>query len=300
MEVSAMKKATKEDLYQISLRSARAGGEINIYEQADLSAVLGRDMAEEVRQIFLKSGTKVKQLTNTPVILSFTANQSFVDTCMTFRYVPPSVYEIQQEMVIFNDTVACYTVKGEEIELLVVEDKVFANQQKQLFRQVWEQGQTPCLDFPYQPNHSFYQSHDLFIFGVPVIIYPDRDAKVAFGDRDWTDITQLLTIIFNNNEAYYRAASYVIVFMWSYNGDRMFDIWRFTENHVDDRSGPLSEVEVYRNEERCTDLGLASGNTLLVLGYEERLRRQSSTTVDYLAGKPPTLPLEICNNLPYC
>lgn len=300
MEPFAMKKATKEDLYQLSLRSARAGGEIYIYEQADLSAVLGHDEAEQIRQVFLAAGTKVKQVTNTPTISAFTENQAFIDACMTFRFVPISVYEIQQEMVIFNDTVACYTVRGETIELLIIEDQAFANQQKQLFRQVWDQGLPPRLDFPYQPNHSFYQSEDITVLGIPVIVYPDKDAKAAFGTRCWADITELLTTLFVKDEAYYRASAYVIVFMWSYNEDRMFDVWRFTENHVDDRSGPLGEVIVYRNEERCTDLGLASGNTLLVLGHEERQRRQSINTTAYLKGDSPQLPLEICNNTPYC
>jgi hypothetical protein len=300
MQVYKIKKATKEELFELSLRSAQAGGEVYIYEQADLSALLGHDEAEQIRQVFLASGTKVKQLTNTPTIPAFTGNQVFVDVCMTFRFVPVSVYEIQQEMIIFDDIVACYTVVGEEIELLVIEDHAFAKQQKQLFMQVWDQGLPPRLNFPYHPNHSFYQSEDIRVLGVQVIVYPDKDAKAAFGARSWDDISELLTTLFKKDEAYYRASAYVIVFMWSYNGDRMFDVWRFTENHVDDRSGPLGEVMVYRNEERCTDLGLASGNTLLVLGHEERLRRQSADTTTYLKGKSPQLPLEICNNTPYC
>lgn len=300
MREYTIQKATKEDLFTISLRSAKAGGEVYIYEQADLSVLLGPDQAEQIRQVFLASGTKVKQLTNSPTIPAFTGNQLFIDTCMTFRFVPASVYDIQQEMLIFDDIVGCYQVVGGEIELFVIQDQAFAKQQKQLFMQVWDQGLPPRLNFSYQPNHSFFQSKDLVISGIQVIVYPDKDAKVAYGDRDWVAIEQLLATIFAKDETYYRAASYVIVFMWSYGDDRMFDVWRFTENQVDDRSGPLGEVVVYRNEERCTDLGLASGNTLLVLGHEERRRRQSADTTAYLKGESPQLPLEICNNTPYC
>jgi hypothetical protein len=40
---------------------------------------------------------------------------------------------------------------------------------------------------------------------------------------------------------------------------------------------------------------MASGNTLLVLGHEEKMRRQSKNLQNYLDGPPPTLPLEIMN-----
>ena len=66
-------------------------------------------------------------------------------------------------------------------------------------------------------------------------------------------------------------------------------------NHVDDYSGPLGEVRVFRNGELSNNLGMASGNTLLVLGYEEKLRRQSKDLKGYLKGSVPKLPLELSN-----
>ena len=43
------------------------------------------------------------------------------------------------------------------------------------------------------------------------------------------------------------------------------------------------------------DVGIASGNTLIVLGYEEKIRRQSKDLKNYLRGPAPKLPLEIMN-----
>jgi len=40
---------------------------------------------------------------------------------------------------------------------------------------------------------------------------------------------------------------------------------------------------------------LVSGNTLIVLGCEEKLRRQSMSLVNYLQQDPPKLPFEIMN-----
>ncbi|MEK9129929.1 MAG: hypothetical protein AAB526_00810, partial [Patescibacteria group bacterium] len=62
-----------------------------------------------------------------------------------------------------------------------------------------------------------------------------------------------------------------------------------------DRSGPLGDVRVYREGKLCNKLGLASGNTLIVLGYEERLRRQSKDLKSYLNRSVSKLPLEIMN-----
>jgi len=87
--------------------------------------------------------------------------------------------------------------------------------------------------------------------------------------------------------------------LWSFDKDKMIDMWKFSDNEVDDRSGPLAEARVYRNGKRCNKLGLASGNTLLVLGYEEKLRRQSKSTKHYLKGQPPVLPLEIQNGMDF-
>jgi hypothetical protein len=75
----------------------------------------------------------------------------------------------------------------------------------------------------------------------------------------------------------------------------MIDVWKFNVNHVDDRSGPLGNIRVYREGKICTDLGLASGNTLFLIGYEEKLRRQSKNLKSFLDGPDPKLPLETMN-----
>ena len=102
-------------------------------------------------------------------------------------------------------------------------------------------------------------------------------------------------INFYANIQYYDDSTYIIAFIWSLDGEKMIDIWKFNDNHVDDRSGPLSDGRVYREGKLCTDMGLASGNTLLVLGHEEKLRRQSKNLKSYLTGPVPKLPLEIVN-----
>ena len=72
----------------------------------------------------------------------------------------------------------------------------------------------------------------------------------------------------------------------------MVDLWCFTKNPVDDISGPLVEAQVIRAGEPTLEQGIASGNTLIVLGLEEQQRRASKNLVDYLRSRPQ-LPADI-------
>lgn len=289
--VSYLRAATPKDLYRVSLESARAKEkEIFIFELESLSDLFDEKLAEDLRKEFLKNNIKIKQITNIPALPKFTENNEFVNELMTFRYVPKDIFSIDKEIVIFDDTVAIYTPK----ELLVIKDKVFANNQKQLFMSIWDQGYSPHLNFDYKPNHSFYKDLNFFVDDLQIIVWPDADAKIAYKGMTEKELEEyVLSII--KPDPYYNDSSYIIMFIWSLEGDRMIDVWKFKENYVDTRSGPLGDVRVYREGKICKDLELASGNTLLVLGYEEKLRRQSKDLKSYLDGPVPILPLEIAN-----
>jgi len=160
---------------------------------------------------------------------------------------------------------------------------------------LWEQGQPPILGFDYKPNHSFYQNLDYKIWGKHVICYPDKDAVGSYHGLDYEKLGEYLKTVLHQHETYYADADYLIIFIWNYEGNKMMDVWKMNSNHVDDRSGPLGEVKIYKNGKECDNLGIASGNTLLVLGYEEKLRRQAADLESYFNGPPPSLPLELLN-----
>lgn len=174
-----LKKTTNSDLYQISLKSSMAkSGEIFIFEKGSLSDLFDKTKAEKLRISFLKNNIKVKQITNIPTLPKFSDNDEFVNKVMTFRYVPKDIFSIENEIVIFDDTVAIYN----KDELLIIEDKKIANNQKQLFINIWEHGQSPNLDFEYKPNHSFYKNLNYFINDLQIIVWPDADAKKSYKD----------------------------------------------------------------------------------------------------------------------
>lgn len=286
-----LKPAAIADLYDITLKSSVAASkEVFIFEKSDLSAFFSIEEAENIRANFLSHSIQVKQISNTPIIPKFSSNDQFINQVMRFRYVPASTYEITNEVLIFDDSVAVYN----ESELMVIKDKNFAHNHKQLFNTVWDLGDCPKLEFDYKPNHSFYKNLNFFLDGKQIIVWPDADAKISYHDMNINELeSYILGIV--GADADFACASYAIVFMWSFEGHKMLDVWLFSGNYVDDRSGPLSDVKVYKDGEIVRNLGTASGNTLLVLGYEEKLRRQSNTLNSYLSGPPPQLPLEIVN-----
>ncbi len=83
---------------------------------------------------------------------------------------------------------------------------------------------------------------------------------------------------------------YFIGFCWK-SGDRPYiDLWRFKANPVDDHSGPLADMVVCQSGKCVQNMGVASGNTLAVLGLEELHRRDCGSLEKYLLLRPE-LPL---------
>ena len=288
-----LKKADSNDLYEISLKSSVAKkGEVFIFEKGEMGDLFDRTKAEKIRGNFLKNNIKVKQITNIPILPKFTENDEFINKVMTFRYVPKDIFSIDNEILIFDDTVAIYNKE----ELLIIEDKKFADNQRQLFTSIWDQGQSPKLAFEYKPNHSYYKNLNYFINDLQIIVWPDADAKESYKGFSEEQLGAYIKNIVSS-DTHYNDATYIIAFIWSLDGEKMMDIWKFNSNYVDDRSGPLGDVRVYRDGKLCNDkdFAIASGNTLLILGYEEKIRRQSKDLKEYLGGPAPKLPLEIMN-----
>ncbi|VVB59720.1 Uncharacterised protein [uncultured archaeon] len=69
----------------------------------------------------------------------------------------------------------------------------------------------------------------------------------------------------------------------------MTDMWIFTKTDQWG-SGPLTDVKIFRNRTGVNNIGVGSGNTLIMLGKEEEHRRASKTLKEYLSGPRPKLP----------
>lgn len=289
-------KATKESLYDvIRLPAFSKSKQLFIFESASMEDVISSAQSEEIRARFLENDVRVRQITNIPKFPEFTWNKEFVNQVMQFRYVPKEIFDIKKEIAIFDDKVAVY----DNDEILIIEDQSYADSQRQLFESIWKEGESPKLDFEYIPNHSFYKSVDLNYDNLQVIVWPDADSTDAYKWFSYEDLRKYVQDIIESDRDYFDNCIYIISFIWSLDWEKVIDMWKFDDNSVDDRSWPLSEARVYKEWKVCTDIWLSSWNTLLVLWYEEKMRRQSESIDTYLKGPAPQLPLEMMNGLDF-
>jgi len=116
----------------------------------------------------------------------------------------------------------------------------------------------------------------------PVIVYVDEGWKVTSLASVESEVKRAVAATAWNEQR----ALYYIAFAWKDGEIPMVDLWRFIDNPVDSISGPLAEVVILRDGKETHDLGVASGQTLLVLGLEEQHRRAMRETRRYLSERP--------------
>jgi len=279
-------------IYDITLESAFAKSkEVFIFELWEMWDFLWKEKSEEIRSFFMKNNIKVKQINNNYTINEFSKNKNFINKVMSFRYISKEIFDITNEIVIFDDKVAFYS----KDEFYIIQNKKIADNHKQLFMWIWEQWESPKLWFDYIPNHSYFNSIDLVVNWINIIVWPDFESKKYYKDFNKEKLTSYFKEILDKNKEQYKKSSYMISFIWWFEWNKMVDIWSFEENFVDDKCWPLWDVQVYKNQEKCYNLSSSSWSTLLILWAEEKLRRQSIDLKSYLNWPIPKLPLEVMN-----
>ncbi|MBI2790620.1 MAG: hypothetical protein HYX61_01565 [Gammaproteobacteria bacterium] len=127
-----------------------------------------------------------------------------------------------------------------------------------------------------------YKPFNHTINGINLIIYPVKDGSPLQAIFDPKNKKQMITHI----EALYakhakslHKGTYHILFVWNLDGKRMTDIWVHNMNNViEANSGPLLDSYVFKDLESSKDAGIASGDSIIVLGREEELRRKLKNT----------------------
>jgi hypothetical protein len=121
-------------LYGISLKSAKAKEKVvYIYEKYSLNSIIGKSKAEEIRNVFEDNNVEIRQITNVKD-LSFDElklRDGFKEKSF-LKYVPKDTFDITNEILIFDDTIAVYDIDLEK-KLFIFKNKKFANTQKQIF-----------------------------------------------------------------------------------------------------------------------------------------------------------------------
>ncbi len=132
--------------------------------------------------------------------------------------------------------------------------------------------------------------------GVRVICYIDTPPDSEAAAFENIAAEEHLSDVFATSEALARRRiDYAIAFLWRHDSFQMVDLWVFSETNTWG-SGPLADVFVFKDTEPTLDLGVSSGNVLIVLGREEEYRRQARTLDEYLNGERPDLPSYLATN----
>ncbi len=139
-----------EGLKQVTWNSLKAEKELLIYEMVtDMSKFLTKEFSEEVRKEIVKRRIKVRQLTNHTHIPSYTKITQKVLQYWEPRYINPKTLKISYEILIYNDVVAHYSVRGKELFCVEITDKRLASMQKDIFRYVWSTAEKMKIVSPY-------------------------------------------------------------------------------------------------------------------------------------------------------
>lgn len=139
----------------------------------------------------------------------------------------------------------------------------------------------------------------------PSIVYPARDSEHplgrAYSPADMSGIVAHLDELYATHPDRLERGTHHIVFAWALGTVAMTDIWMHDENPTSHTSGPLVNVETFDGLEPSVDVGVASGDTLIVLGREEELRRHTGELTVYLSREiiMPDLPDGFCLDRPF-
>lgn len=126
---------------------------------------------------------------------------------------------------------------------------------------------------------------------IPLIVYPVKDEnplEEVFTNKE--DIVIHIKELYKQNPTLTEGV-YHILFVWNLEEERMTDVWIHKMENWSD-SGPLISCKTFRGYKECTDAGIASGDSIIVLGREEELRRNSKDIDTYVdrSKKLPEFP----------
>ena len=132
-----------DDVYkQVTWNSLQAKGKLLIFEMvSDMTSLMEREFAEEVRRELVKRRIHVHQITNLKHLEHYTDVTELVEKYWEVKYVDPKVLNLSYEVLIYNDVVAMYNLRGKDVFCVEVHDANLAAMQKQLFAYVWRTAQ---------------------------------------------------------------------------------------------------------------------------------------------------------------
>lgn len=274
MQTKLSKDALSKLVLDANLRSAKAQ-QLHIIEISDLNRFLNKEDAETIRAEYVATGTIINQISNLRKWSSWTANQGIVDN-LKVRFIPEHTFKINTEILVFNDTVVAYRLEPEPFYHEIT-DKGYADTVRGMFGSLWQVGDNllmtadgSTLTKQYLPITHEYKD-------LPIVIYPAKDdgrTEDIFNRQDKNSLQKYAEDIIDAHEEKYNDADMLIVVVWGNEKIKHADVWKVNRNYYSDDSGFLYDVSIYKDIEKTEDMGVASGNTSIILTAEEMLLRE--------------------------
>lgn len=260
-------------IIDVTMRSAKAT-EINIIEIGNLNDLISREAAEKIRLEFVKYNTPIKQITNLRRFVNWTTNTGIVQN-LAVKYVPEETYKITNEILIFDSTVAVYRLDPGPF-FFEITDASFAASMRSMFKNLWQLGDSLLLAADGSTQTKQYLPISYSFKHLPVVIYPAKDDGVlekAFSKHEPGSIEKYVSGILGREFDFYKDADMILAYAWNQETTPCCDVWKINRNNISDDSGFLYDVRIYKGQEIVTDMGVASGNSSIVITAEEMLLR---------------------------
>lgn len=272
-----MKHKSREEVIasiaDVTLRSAKAK-QIHIFEIGNLNDLLSKESAEQIRQEFVKSNVPIKQITNLRKFVNWTANTGLTQN-LSVKYVPSESHKITNEILIFDDTVAIYRLEPNPFYFEVT-DNFYADSMRSLFMNIWRLGDSLLLAADGSTQTKQFIPISYKFKNIPVVLYPAKDDGIlekAFSRHEPGSLEKYVNSVVEQDFDFFKDADMILAYVWNQDKTPYCDVWKVNRNDISDDSGFLYDVRIYSDRKLVTDMGVASGNSSIVVTAEEMLLR---------------------------
>lgn len=265
----------RNDIIDVNRRSAYSKTGISIIELSMLDGLMESTTAESIRQEIIGNGVKVRQLTNLSEIFSdWTKYSQELQEIMQIRYIPKEIFSIETEILIFDDTVAMYRVIP-DITYAEIQDAPYADMMRKFFDTLWAASQAMIWWVGGGAQAKQYLPFTREYRGIPMVIYPAKDdGNISLAFPNENSIISYLERVLPLHHERIISADMLILYVWNDGTIPMVDIWKVHRNRISDDSWFLYDGFTLRWESIETNMGTASGNSLIVFTAEELLLRK--------------------------
>lgn len=165
----------RADIIDVNRRSVNCKTGISIVELSMLDGLMDKETAESIRSEIISKNIPVRQLTNLSEIYgNWTRFSKELQDLMQIRYISTEIFDIQNEILIFDNVVAMYRVEP-EVYYVEIEDVNYANMMRDFFDNLWRVSQAMIWGVGGSASAKQYLPFTGEYAGIPMVIYPAKD-----------------------------------------------------------------------------------------------------------------------------